>query len=442
MDESLSRATGAPAVGDDAFDAFYFANCCGLPYRRDDHWLGFFGRIAERIAGGIQPRRVLDAGCALGLLVETLRAQGIDAEGIDISSYAIANVHEPIRPFCRQGSIATDFSQHYDLIVSIEVLEHMPPREGEEAIANFCRHTDDVLFSSTPSDNREPSHVNVRPAEYWAELFARHGFYRDVDFDASFVTPWAVRFRRSREPLPRIVRGYERQYAALATARNDARAFSVDVQRDLGRERDRVTALEAEIARLRSASEADAEQRASLQQTLTHLSELAVALDHQRRALLESRGHLEDERRVVAGDRLTLEGERQRLEAERATNRAELEAGRADLEAGRADLTASRARLDADRAGLEQERAAIREAESREIGDLRTSIEETHAHLNRKVIALDALEAQAAALRADASRLEHDLRHARETIERMEQSVFWRLRRYWAGVSRALGRPT
>src|SRR6185503_10017804 len=99
------------------------------------------------------------------------------------------------------------------------------------------------------------------------------------------------------------------------------------------------------------------------------------------------------------------------------------------------------AALEAERAVFEKARAETREADAREIGSLRASIEETHAHLNRKVIALDALEAQAAALRADASRLEHDLRHARETIGQMEQSLFWRLRRYWVGVSRALGRP-
>jgi hypothetical protein len=388
MDESISRATGAPAVSDDSFDAYYFANCCGLPYRRDDHWLGFFGKIAERIDAAIQPRRVLDAGCALGILVETLRGRGIDAEGIDISSYAIANVHEPIRPFCRQGSIASELSERYDLIVSIEVLEHMPPREGEEAIANFCRHTDDVLFSSTPSDHREPSHVNVQPAEYWAEQFARHGFYRDVDFDASFITPWAVRFRRGREPLPRVVRDYERRFAALEAARNDARAFSIDVQRDLARERARVT--EAGLA-------------ITLQQTLTHLSDLARALDHQRLALLESRGHFEAERQVVVGQQLALERER---------------------------------------AGFTHDREARQEAIDREIGGLRASLEETHAHLHRKVLALDALEAQTAAVRADAARHEHDLRHARETIARMEQSVFWRLRRFWAGISRVFGRPT
>jgi len=281
----MSRATGAPAVGDDPFDAYYFANCCGRPYCRDDHWLAFFGRIAEHIATGIRPRLVLDAGCALGILVETLRARGIDAHGIDISPYAIANVHEPIRPFCRQGSIADELTGRYDLIVSIEVLEHLAPRDGEETIANFCRHTDDVLFSSTPSDHREPSHVNVQPSEYWAEQFARHGFYRDMDFDASFITAWAVRFRRGREPLPRIVRDYERRFAALEAARNDARAFAIDIQRDLARQRE-----------LGTSSGAVAGPAITQEQMLTHLSDLARALDDQRLALLTSRGHFEDER--------------------------------------------------------------------------------------------------------------------------------------------------
>src|SRR5688500_7735012 len=109
-----------------AFDEYYYANCCGRPYARDDHWLTFFGRIADRIVADIAPRRVLDAGCAMGLLVETLRARGVDAVGLDISSYAIDRVHESVKPFCRQGSIAEPLDGRFDLIVCIEVLEHMP----------------------------------------------------------------------------------------------------------------------------------------------------------------------------------------------------------------------------------------------------------------------------------------------------------------------------
>ncbi len=151
-----------------SFDAFYYGHCCGLPYVRDERWLQFFGGIAERIAADIAPRRVLDAGCAMGFLVETLRERGIDARGIDLSDFAISQVHPPIQPFCRVGSITEDLGGDYDLIVSIEVAEHMPTRAAEQAIANICAHTGDVLFSSSPVDYREPTHVNVHPPEYWA----------------------------------------------------------------------------------------------------------------------------------------------------------------------------------------------------------------------------------------------------------------------------------
>src|SRR5262245_33941202 len=120
-----------------SFDAFYFKHCCGKPYVRNEEWLGVFDRIAARVAADMAPRRVLDAGCAFGFLVEQLRHRGIEAEGLDLSPYAIDQVHASIKPFCRVGSIAHDLNQHYDLIISIEVLEHMPAAEAEAAIANF-----------------------------------------------------------------------------------------------------------------------------------------------------------------------------------------------------------------------------------------------------------------------------------------------------------------
>ena len=128
------------------------------------------------------------------------------------------------RATCDRGRLLTISASSIDVIVCIEVVEHMPAPEAEAAIANFCRHAGDVLFSSSPLDYGETTHVNVRPPEYWAEQFARHGFIRDVDFDASFITPWAVRFRRNAEPMHRVVAGYERQHAPLLRERADLRA--------------------------------------------------------------------------------------------------------------------------------------------------------------------------------------------------------------------------
>jgi hypothetical protein len=202
------------------YDAHYYAHNCGSPYARDAAWLGLFAGIADRLVsdvlgGGPDGGAVLDAGCAWGLLVEALRERGVEAYGLEVSDYALANVAEEVRPYCAKGSIADPLPRRYRLVVCIEVLEHMTSQDAERALANICAHTDDVLFSSTPFDYKEATHVNVQPPERWGELFARHGFFRDVEHDASYITPWAVRFRRRNEPLPRLVRDYERKYFLL-----------------------------------------------------------------------------------------------------------------------------------------------------------------------------------------------------------------------------------
>jgi len=226
-------ALASPSVGDASFDEYYYAHCCGDPYTRSEPVLRFFRAVADRIVSDIAPKTVLDAGCAIGMLVEALRERGVDASGIDLSSYAMEQVPEPLRPYCHRGSIADEFTGRYDLIVSIEVLEHMPARDAEAAIANCCRHTDDVLFSSSPLDFKEPTHVNVHQPEHWGAEFARHGFYRDVDFDASMITPWAVRYRRSAEPLHRVVRNYERRFWEMRLESNQTREYATQLQREV-----------------------------------------------------------------------------------------------------------------------------------------------------------------------------------------------------------------
>jgi SAM-dependent methyltransferase len=238
---------------EDVFDAYYYAHGCGRTYKRDEEWLRFFGDIAERIIQDIQPTTVLDAGCAWGFLVENLRHRGVQAFGVDLSEYAIQQVSPEISSFCWRDSIVKPFPDNYDLIVSIEVLEHMSPSDAAQAIVNFCQHSDDILFSSTPFDYKEVTHFNVQPPEVWAQLFARQGFYRDVDFDASFLTPWAVRFRRRDEPTHRVVREYERRFWLLWKENTDLRSLVgelrdeiSEISQKLGVNEGAIQALEAQ----------------------------------------------------------------------------------------------------------------------------------------------------------------------------------------------------
>jgi 2-polyprenyl-3-methyl-5-hydroxy-6-metoxy-1,4-benzoquinol methylase len=222
------------------YDEYYFSVACGRPYKRDKEWLDFFDGISERIIEDIDPKTVLDAGCAMGFLVEALRRRGVEAYGVDISEFAINQVHDDIRAFCWVGSVTDPLPHRYDLIVSIETLEHVPPGDTEKVIKNLAEYTDDFLFSSTPNDFEETTHLNVQPPSYWAEHFARQGYYRDVDYDSSYITQWAVRFRKSRESVTRVIAAYERKLWHLIQQSNAERRVII-------RQREEISRIEQEL---------------------------------------------------------------------------------------------------------------------------------------------------------------------------------------------------
>jgi hypothetical protein len=217
------------------YDSHYYANYCGNPYGRNESWLRFFDQIAENIIATINPETVLDAGCAWGFLVEALRNRGVAAWGVDISEYAISQVHESIKPYCRVGSLTEPLERQYDLIVSIEVLEHMPQDAARQAVANLCQFSEDFLISSTPFDYKEATHINVQPPAYWARLFALQGFFRDVDYDASYITVWATRFCKEKQQIPELVHQYERRFFYLWKENFDIRQTLLTQQHQISR---------------------------------------------------------------------------------------------------------------------------------------------------------------------------------------------------------------
>ena len=244
----------------DHYDNFYY-NHYGPAHQRYDRdqpvWGELFRSIADRIAREIAPATVLDAGCAKGFLVEALRDRGIEAFGIDVSEHAIASVRDDIRPHCWAGSLSDPLPQKYDLITCIEVLEHIPVESIDAVVANLCEHTDDVLMSSTPDEYADPTHLNVRPAEYWVEIFGRHGFHHDLLYDPSFIQPWAMRLRRMRDPAPRVLADYEREVQRLRTEVRERTAVILQQRDDLAEQARLVSGdarhgFEAEVAQLRA----------------------------------------------------------------------------------------------------------------------------------------------------------------------------------------------
>ncbi len=232
-----ATSTSPPGQGTPEADygAAYFANYWGGggPYERNERWLSFFDAVATGIVRDFHPTTVLDAGCAMGFLVEGLRKLGVDASGIDVSEYAISQAHESVAGHCRVASLAEPLGARYDLVTCIEVLEHLPPEETDKAIANLCAATDKLLLSTTPGDFGEPTHLNVQPPEWWSAKLAEQGFYRDLDRDLSYISPWAALFSRQEEPQTETVRRYDRSWWRLRREVTEVRESLLDSQRQL-----------------------------------------------------------------------------------------------------------------------------------------------------------------------------------------------------------------
>lgn len=181
----------------------------------NEEWRRFFAVLADRIVGIANPRTVLDVGCARGLLVQALVAKGVDATGTDISEHAVKSAADDVRDRLRVASATEPIAQRHDLVSCIEVLEHMSPVDAQLAIDNITAATDLVLFSSSPVDHDEATHINTRPTAQWAAWFAERGFFRRTDVDLSFLSPWAVLFERADLTVHALTQRYEEQFGAV-----------------------------------------------------------------------------------------------------------------------------------------------------------------------------------------------------------------------------------
>lgn len=185
--------------------------------------LGFSAAIAaDGIVRDLQPQSVLDAGSAVGSLIEALNERGVEAAGI--------------------ASPTAPLERRYDLIACIDVLEDVPAAEAEEAIANLCKASDRLLLSTAPGE---------RAAESWSAALASHGFLRDLDRDLSYVSPTAALYAKVEEPVAETVRRYERGWWRLRRDSERLRAELDSRDEEVMRLRDLLIARDAELGAAR-----------------------------------------------------------------------------------------------------------------------------------------------------------------------------------------------
>jgi len=299
-DQATSPSTGSSDYG----SSYYRAHLGGDDYRwENDEWRAFFTGTAQRVVGLVEPRTSLDVGCARGLLVQALAQEGVDARGVDISEHAITTAHPDVRARLSVQSATEPLGGPYDLVTCVEVLEHMSPDDAQKAIDNICAASDTVLFSSSPSDFYEATHINVHPTHEWAAWFAERGFYRRLDADVTFLAPWAILFERVDLSKRSIVERYESRMATALIEISEKKSALLETSR-------RLAEVESSTGVRRVADDAEVLALHSELTALDHVLGLEATVARQqrelknlRRRLKASREKLDDARKANAKSR-------------------------------------------------------------------------------------------------------------------------------------------
>lgn len=120
--------------------------------------------------GGI--RSLLDVGCGQG---EWASAFGVDdTVGVDIypphgDRYVRHDLTEPL-----------DLNRTFDLVLCLEVGEHLPEDAADTLVDTLVRHGDRVVFSAAVPGQEGNGHINCQSHEYWHAKFEERG-YRTLD---------------------------------------------------------------------------------------------------------------------------------------------------------------------------------------------------------------------------------------------------------------------
>jgi len=167
------------------YGAKFFARRSGFAWRR--------GPICEAIIRHIDPRSVIDVGCAIGDIVEGFSERGLIAMGIEGSADSLEFSMCPKQHFIvdLRKPLVADTS--FDLVTCFEVAEHIEPEYADIFMDNLVKLSRCILFSFAPPGSGGIGHVNCQEPSYWdAKFRARHyacfqGIANDIKAE---LDPW------------------------------------------------------------------------------------------------------------------------------------------------------------------------------------------------------------------------------------------------------------
>lgn len=169
----------------------------------------------------VRPASVADVGCGVGTWLSVVREHGIeDVLGIDGAYVDLNTLSVPRECFATHDlRLPLNVERRFDLVLSMEVAEHLPGDSAETFIDNITRLGPVALFSAAAPYQGGQHHHNEQWPMYWVEKFARRGFvamdcvrrsvWQNPDVDWPYAQNSLLFAERARvESCPRLAEAF------------------------------------------------------------------------------------------------------------------------------------------------------------------------------------------------------------------------------------------
>jgi len=144
----------------------------------DDTALRSAKEIVPLVMKLVQPKRVVDVGCGLGTWLSVFQEYGVeDILGIDGDSVDVTRLKIPQQCFLPHDLVKPlKIEQHFDLVVSLEVAEHLPQENAEQFVDTLISLGPAILFSAAVPYQPGTNHLNGQWSDYWINHFHQKGY--------------------------------------------------------------------------------------------------------------------------------------------------------------------------------------------------------------------------------------------------------------------------
>jgi SAM-dependent methyltransferase len=164
----------------------------GRGYTDSVMWSDMGHIIAETYLYGVTDRSLelsyCDVGCAFGYLVRHMRKRGVDSYGLDGAWHCVERAPEDVAFYIRHHDLTSPEpsvlgTERFDVITCFETLEHIGDHAANRAVQTILELLKPgghalltICLEGHPGWDTDPTHVNIRPREYWEKRLDAAGF--------------------------------------------------------------------------------------------------------------------------------------------------------------------------------------------------------------------------------------------------------------------------